>query len=83
MEVARYGRMRRGDCVTSQRELNCYNDELQYMHGLCSGRERCQLTVPDPRMQGRYPCKDRELHSYLEAAYRCQEGTYLENAYRS
>ena len=88
MEVARYGRMRQGACVTSERELNCYSDELTYMHGLCSGRSECQLTVPDPVMQGRYPCQDRELHSYLEAAYRCQEGktsqlhSSLEAAYR-
>lgn len=75
MEVARYGRMKPGECVTSDRDLNCYNDELTYMHALCSGRERCELVVPSPVMQGRYPCKDLELHSYLEAAYRCQKGT--------
>ena len=74
MESARYGRMRQGACVTSQRDLQCFLDELTYMHGRCSGRRTCQVLVPDAIMQARYPCPDKELNAYLEAAYRCQTG---------
>lgn len=74
MTSALYGRMRYGRCVKERHgSEGCATDVLRYLDGLCSGRYRCQLEIPDAHLHKAQPCP-RELMSYLEASYYCVPG---------
>ncbi len=74
MERARYGRMRMGRCVTKNYgNIGCNVDVRSYVDTLCSGRQSCEIKVPDERMFEQKPCV-KDVTAYLEASYRCQKG---------
>ena len=77
MTSARYGRMTQGRCVQiNMGYLGCYSDVLSVLDGLCSGRQRCSVSVPNPLLDVSKPCL--ELITYLDASYTCLKGTCLE-----
>ena len=76
MRNATYGRMRLGDCV----ELNlgyigCGANVLPVTDRICSGRQQCEIRVPDKALQEESTCM-KELRAYLEASYSCVPGEY-------
>ena len=74
VEHAKYGRMRMGHCVTvNYGNIGCAVDVRNYLDTLCSGRQACEIVVPDERMFESKPCP-KDVTSYLEASYRCQKG---------
>jgi len=71
---ARYGRMKFGRCLREDHgSLGCAADVKAYVAGWCSGRRRCQLTIPDAALHAVHPCP-KELMPYLEASYSCVTG---------
>ena len=77
MEVARYGRMRAGRCVSKEYGyVGCYQNVLKYVDSQCSGRTHCQVPVTDFMLQGMRPCP-KDVASYFEAGYRCVPGKCL------
>ena len=52
-------------------------DVLELVSQRCSGRRRCQLSVPDAMFDDTKPCNE-DLKSYLQAGYDCVRG----NGYR-
>ena len=74
MTSAYYGRMRVGRCVKGDYGiLGCQHSMLTHLDAKCSGRQNCQLKVPDDVMHESAPCPS-DLTSYLEASYECIEG---------
>ena len=71
---ARYGRMKFGRCMREDHgSVGCAADVKSYVAGHCSGRRRCQLTIPDAALHAVHPCP-KELMPYLEASYSCVTG---------
>ena len=74
MKSARYGRMRLGRCVeASLGFLGCSANVLELSDWKCSGRQECDIRIPDPDFDGTKPCY-KELKMYLEASYSCLKG---------
>ena len=74
---ARYGRMRMGRCVTiNYGNIGCAVDVGRYFDTLCSGRQECEIKVPDDRLYEARPCP-KDVTSYLEVSYHCQQGMKL------
>jgi len=71
--AARYGRMRRGRCV-STRPLGCYVDVHRLLAGRCSARHHCQVSVASLVPDQSQPCH-ADYRSYLQASYTCINGT--------
>ena len=79
-EVARYGRMNLGRCIKeAYGYLGCQSDVLNLVDRWCSGRQRCQVKVPNLDLdqanannQGCMP----DLSVYLEINYNCVPGEY-------
>lgn len=74
MTSALYGRMKLGRCVKKDvGYLGCQSDVLDLMDARCSGRQSCQVRIPDPDLDQTKPCLE-ELKTYLEASYQCVHG---------
>ena len=74
METALYGRMQVGSCVqVDYGNLGCSIDVLRHFDSLCSGRQRCEVKVPDDELYTTRPCP-KDVTSYLQAAYKCVKG---------
>ena len=73
MKSAKYGRMNKGDCVSSDDHVGCYADVLAHVDRKCSGRHGCLIEIPDDDLHKLQPCP-KDMFSYLEADYDCQEG---------
>ena len=77
MSSARYGRMQPGRCVSrSYGAIGCSTDVLGHLDLVCSGRQSCQLVVPDERLREIRPCPI-DFAAYLEISYRCVSGMSL------
>ena len=50
----------------------CYSDVLNLAHRKCSGKNTCQISIPDPDFEATKPCS--ELQNYLETKYGCIAG---------
>ena len=73
MQRAIYGRMRLGRCVkVDMGYIGCAEDVLDLADGKCSGRQECDISIPDTLFEKKQPCL--ELKSYLEASYSCLKG---------
>ena len=89
MTSALYGRMSIGKCVErNMGALGCRSDVIDIAHNACSGRRRCELRVRNPdmdrRMRAEASCANAtELSRYLDAEYRCQQGTCAAGLLRS
>ena len=79
MEVAKYGRMKLGKCLTRDYYVGCAADVTAHLHGRCSGRRECTMLIPDPVLFQAQPCPD-DLVAYLEASYSCVPGKIVMNA---
>ena len=73
MQHALYGRMARGECVKTDNGLGCYANELNFMDKVCSGKQSCELFIPNQEMTARLDCLN-EMSPYLEASFKCQQG---------
>ena len=74
---AQYGRMRLGRCVRKDLGyIGCFTDALAEMDFLCSGRQKCDVRIPDlgSVLELRMACLE-ELKSYMEVSYTCVKGT--------
>lgn len=70
MNSALYGRMRLGKCLKKDYYVGCQADVLPFMDDLCSGKQYCELDIPDNKLQTMVTCRD-DLMAYLEAVYKC------------
>ena len=74
MKTAEYGRMRLGRCVEAGLGyLGCSKDVLSLADAKCSGRQSCDIAIPDKNFDATRPCF-KELKMYLEASYTCVRG---------
>ena len=74
MTHARYGRMRLGRCVVADLGyVGCSTDVLHLADRKCSGRRKCEISVPDEAFDRISTCLT-ELTKYLEASYKCVKG---------
>ena len=77
MTSAHYGRMRLGDCLMRDYYVGCSAEVINFMDAKCSGKQRCELDIPDNTLQKMQPCP-KDLIAYLEATYTCVKGiTYF------
>ncbi|KAK2165658.1 hypothetical protein LSH36_47g07029 [Paralvinella palmiformis] len=71
-----YGRMRLGRCVKENLGyLGCQSDVKTIVDMKCSGRRRCEITIPDVDLDKTKPCS--ELTNYLEVRYECRKDTTI------
>ena len=52
--------------------IGCASDVLTRADLQCSGRRKCDITIPDTTFEATEPCY--EVQSYLEATYSCVTG---------
>ena len=52
--------------------LGCGEDVLHLADSRCSGRQQCQISIPDTEFETTEPCL--ELKSYLEISTTCLQG---------
>ena len=85
METALFGRMRVGRCIVADAYLaamqqvdpsiiGCSADVLSYMDRMCSGKQTCDVSVPNPALHQFKPCSSQQLTLHLEASYTCVSG---------
>ena len=74
MTSARYGRMTRGLCLTSDVHVGCWADVLYHVDRKCSGRRHCLVMIPDSVLHALQPCP-KDMLAYLDAEFVCQKGT--------
>ena len=75
MTHAEYGRMRLGRCLTTDVYIGCGANVLEEIDAKCSGRQSCQLQLPDSSLHKKQPCPD-DMVAYLEASYTCVKGIH-------
>ena len=73
MKSARYGRMKLGDCLTTDIFIGCSDDILPQLDQRCSGRRQCEIKLPDQTLHEKLSCP-KDLMAYLEAEYSCVQG---------
>ena len=66
---AKFGRMKKGTCISESHTLGCYTDVIGYLDSKCSGRQYCSLDVSDIR-EVSVGCP-KEVYSYLNVTYTC------------
>jgi hypothetical protein len=70
-----YGRMQYGRCIRRDYGyVGCVMDVLSLADMRCSGRQSCQIAVPDKLFDGTMPCPE-DLKLYLMASYKCIKGS--------
>jgi len=93
METALFGRMRVGRCIVNNAyltsmlqfdptSLGCSADVLSYTDRICSGRQSCDISVPNPELDNFNSC-GAELKKHLEASYYCVGGKLAFNSHGS
>jgi len=81
VQRAIYGRRRVGKCIGSEeanmfqdpRYFGCSEDVLHIVDAKCSGRKECEISIPDPDLDGTNPCLPG-LKMFLEVSYACLAG---------
>ena len=74
METALYGRMKHTRCIKyNLGYIGCTADVLDIADMSCSGRRKCEITVPNESFDNAKTCM-AELTCYMSASYRCQKG---------
>ena len=53
--------------------LGCSADVMEYVGQKCSGKRRCEISIPDANLQNTQPCPVG-LDMFLEVEYSCLEG---------
>lgn len=73
LETAHYGRMRLGRCLTTDVYIGCGSDVLRQLDSRCSGRQSCEIAVPDASLHQQLPCP-KDMTAYLEVGFTCVRG---------
>lgn len=73
MASARYGRIQKGQCLSSDYHIGCSANVLLQLDRKCSGRHSCIVSIPDTTLHDLQPCP-KDLLAYLQAEYTCQKG---------
>lgn len=71
--AARYGRIKKGVCLTTDYNMGCGVDVVKQVDRKCSGRHQCLISIPDNDLHNLQPCP-KDMLAYLEADYVCQKG---------
>ena len=53
--------------------IGCAADILPQVDARCSGRQNCEIDLPDSALHRQQPCP-KDMVVYLEAAYKCVKG---------
>jgi len=75
MQSAKYGRMRQGRCASTDVFIGCSADVLSQMDARCSGRDACNIVIPDATLHQQQPCPN-DIMAYLEASFTCVQGVF-------
>jgi len=81
IKQAFYGRRHAGRCTETDideiarnpRFFGCSADVTTVLHTRCSGKQQCEVRIPDPEMANTRACASG-LTKFLEASYSCVEG---------
>ena len=81
VEDAYYGRRRTGKCISAKQAsrlqgpdyFGCFANVLSIVSRKCSGKKRCEISVPDPDLEHTMPCLEG-LKMFLEVRYSCVAG---------
>ena len=80
IKSATFGRMRVGRCIDADSltgnlrdTLGCHADVFDYVSRQCSGKQRCDIVIPNRELYTSRPCSN-QLTMYLEASYSCLSG---------
>jgi len=86
IDEAIYGRPHVGKCITSEDVyseiadnplyLGCSANVLHLLDSKCSGRQQCQVYIPDAELERTKPCL-KDLKMFLEVRHHCVEGSVL------
>ena len=76
MTSSEYGRMEVGRCIPKENDfMGCTNDVLTLLDRKCSGRQECNIKVPNPDLEEENTECLEVLRLYLHATYTCLKGT--------
>jgi len=71
---ALYGRMRLSRCTKiDYGHIGCSSDVTELADVRCSGRQACEIAIPDALFAKSQPCPE-DLKPYLEVGYTCLSG---------
>jgi len=86
IDEAVYGRRHTGKCITAEDVypeiadnpfyLGCSADVLLLLDSKCSGRQNCEVRVPDAELERTKPCL-KDLKMFLEVRHHCVESNVL------
>ena len=72
---AHYGRMKLGRCVTVDLGyIGCSSNVLAWMDRQCSGKQTCEIRVPNHELNQRLECLPPDITPYLEVSSSCSPG---------
>ena len=75
---AEYGRMSVGRCITEEDEfMGCSNDVLPLLDRWCSGRQDCDIYVPQDELDTANKHCRKILIKYLKLEYSCVNGIFF------
>jgi len=87
IDEASYGRHHIGKCITSDDVyseladnplyLGCSANVLHLLDAKCSGRQLCQVRIPDAELEQTKPCL-KDLKMFLEVRHHCVEGNVFQ-----
>jgi len=71
---ALYGRMQLSRCTKiDYGHIGCSSDVIELADARCSGRQACEIAIPDALFAKSQPCPE-DLKPYLEVGYTCLSG---------
>jgi len=71
---ALYGRMHLSRCTKiDYGHIGCSSDVTELADARCSGRQACEIAIPDALFAKSQPCPE-DLKPYLEVGYTCLSG---------
>jgi len=83
IDEAIYGRRHIGKCISpddiyseiadNPQYLGCFANVLHLLDAKCSGRQSCQVRIPDVELERTKPCL-KDLKLFLEVRHHCVEG---------
>ena len=74
---ALYGRMQLSRCTKiDYGHIGCSSDVTELADARCSGRQACEIAIPDALFAKSQPCPE-DLKPYLEVGYKCLSGKQL------
>ena len=74
MTSAKYGLMRRNSRCIKGDVSTCSADVLSLSDMKCSGRNKCEIPIPDNDFEEKAPSACSMMKLYYEATYKCVKG---------